>query len=419
MELTADSNLRPLKFYALSSLVHVVLFSLAIVVGALMPKPEIPPLTEITILEGGLPAIAVEAAGSLSKSDAAQAPPASREEISEAKKVSPNPEKDVVIIPKNKMTSTKIAKAKHPKKTLVPHQAAAKVIKSVKSKAYFQGPTVPVSEELAPVLESEDFDRVLKADMNVPMKQLDESDIAEDLAKVDKEHSAKVAALKKSIDDETNGALTEEEENLKTIQAEAAQRATVMERNATAMKAADQSRIQQALASEKASALAASQAARDAAGKAAAAHQAALAKAAGDRAAANRLAAAQAAAAEVHNRQLALGNSLGVNAPVRELSEIKQYPGNMRPIYENEDRLAGRQGEVSFLAYVTSDGKISQFKLVKSTGHRTLDARTLNAIHNWKFYPGQEGWVEIPFRWDLKGGPQELTATLRRSLSQK
>jgi TonB family protein len=114
-----------------------------------------------------------------------------------------------------------------------------------------------------------------------------------------------------------------------------------------------------------------------------------------------------------------VGRSLGVDGPVRDLQDLRQVPGNRRPIYESEDRLAGRQGQISFLAYINRQGSITQLKLLKSTGHRSLDANTLSAIRGWKFYPGQEGWVEIPFRWDLKGGPQEMPATLRRTISQK
>ena len=89
-------------------------------------------------------------------------------------------------------------------------------------------------------------------------------------------------------------------------------------------------------------------------------------------------------------------------------------PGNQRPQYDAEDRLHQRQGEVAFLAYVSRDGSVVSYKMMKSSGHRELDAKTLKAIKGWKFYPGQEGWVEIPFKWDLKGGPQEMPTTLRR-----
>jgi TonB family protein len=111
-------------------------------------------------------------------------------------------------------------------------------------------------------------------------------------------------------------------------------------------------------------------------------------------------------------------SSFGIQEGVRSLEQLKQIPGNKRPRYDSEDRLKGRQGMVAFLAYISKDGRPTQFKLVQSSGHKNLDLKTLAAIKTWKFYPGQEGWVEIPIKWDLRGGPQEAPATLRRSYSK-
>lgn len=99
---------------------------------------------------------------------------------------------------------------------------------------------------------------------------------------------------------------------------------------------------------------------------------------------------------------------------VRSLQQMRQMPGNPKPSYDYQERLRGDAGEVVFLAYVTREGSTGQFKLVKSTGHRNLDLKTLKALKKWKFYPGQEGWVEFPFRWDLSGGPTEMPTLLRR-----
>ncbi|MNL37727.1 Gram-negative bacterial tonB protein [compost metagenome] len=93
-------------------------------------------------------------------------------------------------------------------------------------------------------------------------------------------------------------------------------------------------------------------------------------------------------------------------------------PGNPRPQYERQERLRGDQGAVVFVAYISKEGHPSQFRLLKSTGFRNLDAKTLIALKKWRFYPGQEGWVELPFRWDLKGGAQEDGGLLRSKVSQ-
>lgn len=99
---------------------------------------------------------------------------------------------------------------------------------------------------------------------------------------------------------------------------------------------------------------------------------------------------------------------------VRKLEDLKQKPGNPRPLYDSQDRKNGLSGTIIINAYVTKEGNLTLFRLIQSTGHRNLDRKTLSALKNWKFYPGQEGWVELPFKWDLKGGVQEDHARLRR-----
>lgn len=110
----------------------------------------------------------------------------------------------------------------------------------------------------------------------------------------------------------------------------------------------------------------------------------------------------------------ATGAAFGVAEGIRQLEQLKQRPGNKKPSYDKDDRLRGRQGKVSLLAYISRDGRPVQFKMLQSSGHRSLDLKTLAAVRTWRFYPGQEGWVEIPIQWDLRGGPQEAPATLRR-----
>lgn len=104
---------------------------------------------------------------------------------------------------------------------------------------------------------------------------------------------------------------------------------------------------------------------------------------------------------------------------VKGIEEFKQQAGNPMPAYDQDDRLKSRQGTVVYQAYVTKEGRAQDFEMIESSGHRSLDGKTLKAIKQWKFEPGQEGWVEIPFRWDLKGGPQELPGSLRKKLEAK
>jgi TonB family protein len=314
---------------------------------------------EISILDSSSSAVPLAKAAR----QALPAPAAAAEPKSEA----PVVDKDAVAVP-----APKIAQAKILQKVSAPKVAAVK-------------PTIV--EAPAPELNTEDLDQELQSDVAIPAAhQLTEKDIADDLDKVDNEQAEKIQALKKSADQEAAGALAEQEQNLKAAQAETNAQADALAQQAAAVKAADRTRIQNAQAAESSAA---------------------------------QTAAAQKVAAAKYADEMAYGRSLGVDAPVKALSDIRQAPGNKKPTYESEDRLSGRQGEVSFLAFISKDGQVTDVKLLKSTGHRSLDAKTLAAIRSWKFYPGQSGWVEIPFKWDLKGGPQEMPATLRRSVSQR
>lgn len=124
---------------------------------------------------------------------------------------------------------------------------------------------------------------------------------------------------------------------------------------------------------------------------------------------------------EVKNSTPSQGPAIAINgnqdtaSNVRTLEQLKQAPGNEVPKYDNDDRLHKRQGDVTFWAYVNKQGTLEKFKLIESTGFRELDFKTLRVLRSWKFYPGQEGWVEIPYSWSLKGEAQIKPTTLRRS----
>lgn len=109
----------------------------------------------------------------------------------------------------------------------------------------------------------------------------------------------------------------------------------------------------------------------------------------------------------------------GNTGELRTLEQLRQMPGNPKPQYEPQERLQGQQGAVIFKAFVTEAGQLTNFKMLQSTGYRNLDFKTLKALKQWRFYPGQEGWVELPFKWDLKGGPKEMPTLLRRRVSQQ
>ncbi len=107
----------------------------------------------------------------------------------------------------------------------------------------------------------------------------------------------------------------------------------------------------------------------------------------------------------------------GAPTGVRSIDQLRQIPGNPKPSYSMEERLNRQQGRVIFQAYVTKDGGLTSFRLLTSTGYKNLDGKTLGALKKWRFYPGQQGWVEIPQIWTLKGDVEQMPATLRRKQS--
>ena len=106
----------------------------------------------------------------------------------------------------------------------------------------------------------------------------------------------------------------------------------------------------------------------------------------------------------------------GIPGGVRTLEQLRQKLGNKFPQYDVQERLQHQEGEAVFYAYVNKDGSLSQFKLGQSTGFRNLDAKTLGALKKWRFYPGQEGWVEMPYKWVLKGDAMEAGGLLRKQV---
>lgn len=109
----------------------------------------------------------------------------------------------------------------------------------------------------------------------------------------------------------------------------------------------------------------------------------------------------------------------GSPTAVRSVESLRQVPGNPKPQYATDERLRREQGKVIFYAFVTARGTLENFKLVQSTGYKNLDGKSLAALRKWKFYPGQQGWVEIPQIWNLKGDAENMPTLLRRQVSQR
>lgn len=104
----------------------------------------------------------------------------------------------------------------------------------------------------------------------------------------------------------------------------------------------------------------------------------------------------------------------GTAQGMRNISQLKQMPGNPKPSYSMDERFRKEQGEIVVQAFVTEQGTLQDLKVIQSTGYQNLDQKTLEALKKWKFYKGQAGLVEIPQVWSLKGDAEEMPATLRR-----
>lgn len=223
----------------------------------------------------------------------------------------------------------------------------------------------------------------------------------EDLAEVDEAHANALANEKGQLDQDLNALESDSEEALNDLKDQNEMNsAAIAERNKD-RRARDAQNIAAAARAENA-------ARAEAARKQALAAAAAKRKQEGSGRGQGNGAGAQGATA-------ASTQKAGSPQGVRSLEQLRQMPGNRGPQYSRQERLNREQGTVSFVAYVTKEGFLTKFKKMSSTGHVNLDEKTLAALQKWKFYPGQEGWVELPFRWDIKGEPQAVDGLLRVS----
>lgn len=98
---------------------------------------------------------------------------------------------------------------------------------------------------------------------------------------------------------------------------------------------------------------------------------------------------------------------------IRKLEQLRQMPGNRKPMYSINERRSRQSGVVVFQAYVTQQGRLKDFRQIRTTGYANLDEKAFKALKEWKFYPGQEGWVELPFVWSLVGEEKAIGGGLR------
>ncbi len=84
------------------------------------------------------------------------------------------------------------------------------------------------------------------------------------------------------------------------------------------------------------------------------------------------------------------------------------YAENPKPIYPQEAREKGYEGEVVLRVEVLSNGRVGQIEVRESSGHELLDRSALTTVKQWRFIPAKKGdiaiplWVNIPIKFRLQ-----------------
>jgi TonB family protein len=84
------------------------------------------------------------------------------------------------------------------------------------------------------------------------------------------------------------------------------------------------------------------------------------------------------------------------------------YGDNPKPIYPQEAKEKGYEGEVVLRVEVLANGRVGQIELKKSCSYEVLDRSALTAVKQWRFIPAKKGdvaiplWVNIPIKFQLQ-----------------
>jgi TonB family protein len=84
------------------------------------------------------------------------------------------------------------------------------------------------------------------------------------------------------------------------------------------------------------------------------------------------------------------------------------YVDNPKPIYPQEAKEKGYEGEVVLRVEVLANGRVGQIEIKKSSGYELLDRSALTAVKQWRFIPAKKGdvaiplWVNIPVKFQLQ-----------------
>ena len=103
---------------------------------------------------------------------------------------------------------------------------------------------------------------------------------------------------------------------------------------------------------------------------------------------------------------------VAMKSPSLSESEIlfaqPRYAENPKPLYPQEARKKGYEGEVLLRVEVLSNGRVREIEVRRSSGHEVLDRSAIAAVKQWRFVPAKKGetpipvWVNIPITFQLR-----------------
>jgi len=85
-----------------------------------------------------------------------------------------------------------------------------------------------------------------------------------------------------------------------------------------------------------------------------------------------------------------------------------RYAENPKPIYPQEAKEKGYQGEVVLRVEILTNGRVGQIEIKKSSGYELLDRSALTTVQQWRFIPARKDevpiplWVNIPVKFQLQ-----------------
>ena len=85
-----------------------------------------------------------------------------------------------------------------------------------------------------------------------------------------------------------------------------------------------------------------------------------------------------------------------------------KYAENPKPVYPQEAKEKGHEGEVILRVEVLSNGQVGQIEVRRSSGYESLDRSALTTVKQWRFMPAKKGdiavplWVNIPIKFQLQ-----------------